>query len=99
MECRQEYYRQLYSDKIDFVEATLEDVTKQEGANRFLKELGGEGSAILFGKRNASSASISEANKRNLSFLLDRIKLNIPEIVSLYITSGRRLSFENVTSK
>mgnify|MGYP000061780794 CR=1 FL=1 len=97
VECRQEYYRQLYSDKIDFVEATLEDVTTQKGADYFLKQLGSDKKAIIFGKKNASKTNIGDEKKEEIAFLLERINIDVTKVVSNYISSGTRLSFENET--
>ncbi len=92
IECRQEYYNQLYSGKINFVEADLEDVVTQAGGDRFLNKLGINKRAKLIGKKNASQPNDDGNVKNHFSNLLGSLTIDPKLIAKEYISAGRRLS-------
>ncbi len=95
IECRQAYYKQLFGEKINFVEADLEDIVSQDGADYFLRKLGLDKKAKTIGKRNASPAENDRNIKERFSYLLENLDITPEKVAAAYISAGKRLSVVN----
>ena len=93
MEARQMYYLKIYKNKFNFIETTLEAITKNDGAKEFLSNLGiNSNNPILPPKINQN---IIEENVDLVSIvneIYNSISINIEEIVDEFIKSGKSLS-------
>jgi hypothetical protein len=91
MEVRQEYYKQIYGDRFNFIDAKLEDITKSTGASLLAKSL----------KINDEINLPPPKNANNLKPLPEMVKLatdfesicNIDpkSIATTFIESGERI--------
>lgn len=92
MEARQEYYKQLYSDKFRFIDCRLEEMVTHAGAKRLLEELGHEGEPVIPGKKNATKSSGNDNLKMKLNVKADRFKRFDPAVAAAkFIEMGGRL--------
>lgn len=93
MESRQEYYKTLFGERFNFIDATLEDIVTPEGARTL-------GSSLSFGQeldlpppKNANKLSPSfEMIKRATDFD-SMCQINPKDIAEEFIKSGDRLAF------
>ncbi len=94
MEARQAFYLLRYGDRLDFVEARLEDLTTRDGAARLLGALGHEGEVVLPERSNASGGDreTHEALKTEMRRTLAGIAFDPVQIARSYIAKNRVLS-------
>jgi len=85
MECRQTYYERHYGDRIHFVQAQLEDVTRPAGAKQLLADLGVERTPILPPKKNANSVTSSEQLVEQIDEAIRRHNFDPESLVDQYI--------------
>jgi hypothetical protein len=88
MQTRQAYYRQIYGNRVRFVDADLDVVTKPEGAAQFWAELGGEGECMLPPKKNATNAPIPENLTRAITEITEKISFDPDEIARAAVARG-----------
>lgn len=93
MEARYAYYQLKYGDRINFVEARLEEATKPDGAARLLAALGHDGVPVLPEKKNATlnQSGVNDALTAEIRTLLGRLKFDAKAIATAYIDAGRTL--------
>ena len=91
VEARQAYYRQLYGDKYNFIDAKLESSTTQQGAQKLLAHFGHQGQAYLPAKTNANKGTTSGFDPEMVRQFIERIHFDSEKIASEYIANGRRL--------
>lgn len=91
VEARQAYYRQLYSDRYTFVDATLESATTMRGAQNLLAPFGHKGAVYLPEKANANINQGSPVPAEQIQSVVDHIKFDAEQIAADFIKSGRRL--------
>lgn len=91
VEVRQEYYKQLYSDRFTFVEAKLENATKQKGAEELLAKFGHKGSVYLPEKANANVNNTPPIAPERVAEIVSRVNFDPEKIAKDFIASGRRL--------
>jgi hypothetical protein len=96
MDARQRYYERLYSNRLNFVPALLEVISKQEGANEFLGQLGWSDPAMLPAPSNKNNFLPNEELFYRVQDVIGRLNFDVDALVDAYIASGRTLcSTEN----
>ncbi|THH38412.1 hypothetical protein E4Z66_02240 [Aliishimia ponticola] len=93
MAARQAYYQMAYGDRVSFVEAQLEEVTKPEGAARFWADLGGQGTCSLPPPKNASSTAPPAELLAQVQAITDKIAFDADAVARAAIAKG--FSFES----
>nr|WP_321980723.1 hypothetical protein [uncultured Cohaesibacter sp.] len=88
MLARQEYYRQKYSDRIKMVEINLEEVTKEEGASKFLECLDIKTEIKLPPPSNQNKSKAPEQLVTKISKIVGAVKLDMERIVKKEIADG-----------
>jgi len=91
MEARQEYYRQLYSNRFTFVDCQLEDMVTANGARALLRTLGSDAEPILPPKKNANVRTPSDEFRQQISAAAKKVSFDPTAIAASFIRSGRRL--------
>lgn len=92
MSARQEYYVQKFSDKISMHQVTLEELTSDTGAQEFHRLLSVPGNCIVPSPKNENRAKPSEQLIQQISEIVEKIKVDIPQLVEDTISNG--FSFE-----
>ncbi|KUP92536.1 hypothetical protein [Tritonibacter horizontis] len=85
MECRQTYYERLFGDRIRFVHAQLEEITRPQGAAAFLAELGHVAAPILPDKKNASQIATSQDLVAKIDHMIAQLGFDPDGIVDRYL--------------
>lgn len=88
MAARQAYYHQLYRDRINMVDARLEDITKPEGAQAFWASLGFETPCVLPPPANATKGKQDDALRDQIETLTAQIAFDADEIAAAAIRRG-----------
>ncbi|MEM6462143.1 MAG: hypothetical protein AAF724_09530 [Pseudomonadota bacterium] len=91
MEARQEYYRQLYADRFEFIDCTLEAMTTEAGAGMLLKRLGFTVSPVLPPRRNAKREKPKTRLRRKLFEALDTFRFDPVAEAQRFIEAGKSL--------
>ena len=91
VEARQAYYRQMFGDRYNFVDAKLESATTQKGAQKLLARFGHEGPVFMPDKTNTKGGSKSGFDPKMVGDFIERIKFDPEELAADYIKNGRRL--------
>ncbi|WP_205877391.1 hypothetical protein [Leisingera sp. NJS204] len=101
MEARYAYYLLKFGQQINFVETTLEEATKPEGAARLLAALNHSGQPVLPEKKNAtrSQSEVTEALTGEIRTLLKRVDFDPVALATSYINSGRSLDSPTMRRK
>ncbi|WP_299850625.1 hypothetical protein [uncultured Roseovarius sp.] len=103
METRQAYYLEKYKGILNFVEASLEEVTTETGATHLLRALGFSGNAAkLPPKANASSLPANQTNEDLVSQIRDllaRMEFDPKSIAASFIAGQRSLSMPAVSGQ
>lgn len=81
MTARQEYYAQKFSNKTSMYNVTLEELTTFTGAQDFHKLLGLRGKCIVPPPKNENQAKPSEHLIKQVSEIVDKIKVDMPQLV------------------
>ncbi|MDC3109106.1 hypothetical protein OA517_01975 [Alphaproteobacteria bacterium] len=88
MEARQEYYRQMYSNKIKMVEVKLEELVSENGANKFYSELGFKGNCFIPPPKNINKKKQNDKVINILEKIFDKINVDMQKLVSEAIKDG-----------
>lgn len=93
MEARQEYYKELYKDRFNFIDVTLEQIVKKDGAKNLASSLGFPQDIILPPPNNENKREPSN-EMTDLAANFDSIcQIDPKEIAEEFIKSGDRLGF------
>lgn len=92
MDARQLYYERLYSDKLGMISTTLEDLSNEAGAARFLTQIGHEGAVILPERRNMSRVNTDSGLVSFVQRLVKGFNYDGDAIVQRYLDQGRQLT-------
>ena len=92
IEVRQEYYKQLYPERFKFIDCTLEQIIRPEGAEEIMKSLDINIDTIKLPPRiNEYPASRNEQLITYIQNWVNSIEFNPGEIAERFIASGRSL--------
>lgn len=91
MEARQEYYKLLYGDRFNFIDATLEEITKDAGALTLAESLNINKDIVLPPPANANKLSPSPETIRLATEFQSICKIDPKEIAQTFIESGERI--------
>jgi hypothetical protein len=91
MEARQRYYERLYRNRLNFVSVILEVISKEEGANEFLGQLGWSEPAVLPAPSNKNNFPPDEELFYRVQDVIGRLNFDVDSLVDAYIASGRTL--------
>ena len=91
VDARQRYYERLYSDRLNFLQARLECISKEEGANEFLDQIGWCEPAVVPAARNQNNVPRNEELFYRVQEALGRFEFDVDALVDAYIASGRTL--------
>jgi hypothetical protein len=91
VDARQRYYERLYSDRLNFLQARLECISKEEGANKFLDQIGWCEPAVVPTASNQNNAPPNEELFYRVQEALGRFNFDVDALVDGYIASGRTL--------
>ena len=94
MAARQEYYRQKYEDKLRFVDISLEEVTKLDGAQSFLSALHVSGECKMPLPENQNKANPSSELVDKVTQVIDSTNFDVEILVKDLISKG--FSFEPI---
>lgn len=97
MEARYAYYLLKYRQKINFVEARLEEAVKPHGAAELLADLGHSGRIVLPEKKNATQdpSGVTDELTAEIRALLDRLNFDPVAAAASYIEAGRSLDMRS----
>ncbi|MCG7623268.1 hypothetical protein [Epibacterium sp. Ofav1-8] len=85
MECRQTYYERVFGDRIRFVRAQLEEITRPQGAAALLSALGQDTAPVLPPKKNANAVATSDELVDQIDIAIRRHKFDPEALVDKYI--------------
>ncbi|MDC0011655.1 hypothetical protein OAE29_00030 [Octadecabacter sp.] len=88
MLARQEYYTQNFTHKIAMHHVDIEKLTTKSGAQDFLKGLGFSGECELPSPLNENKVKPSDKLVQNISDIVDKINIDMPQIVEDIIKRG-----------
>ena len=88
MTARQEYYRQKYGDKLKFIDVSLEEITKLDGAQRFLKTLQVGNKCILPQPKNANKVKPTVELVHQVKTLVESVNFDVEVLVKDCISKG-----------
>jgi hypothetical protein len=94
MTARQEYYRQKYSDKLRFIDVSLEEITKLDGAQKFLKSLQLNNECILPHPKNANQVKPTVELVHQVKAFVNSVNFDVEVLVEDWISKG--FSFDSV---
>ena len=81
MAARQEYYRQKYSDKLQFIDVSLEEITKLDGDQRFLRTLEVSNECILPQTKNANKVKQSIELVHKVKTIVNTVNFDVEVLV------------------
>ena len=88
MSARQEYYMQMFADKISTYQVSLEELTTDIGAKDFYNMLGLQGKCIIPSQKNANPVKPNEQLVQQVSEIVEKINADIPQLVADSIKQG-----------
>lgn len=88
MDARQEYYRQKYSNKIDIISTSLEDVVTKNGARNLLNNLKLNSECLMPPQKNANKQKSSIEAMHKVKSIVDNINFNCEAVVFQAIKEG-----------
>ena len=88
MTARQEYYRQKYSDKLRFIDVSIEEITKLDGAQRFLKALQVNNECILPQPKNANKVKPTAELVHQVKTFVNSVNFDVEVLVKDCISKG-----------
>jgi len=91
MEARQEYYKQLYCDRFNFIDVKLEEVTKNTGAAYLAKALRINDSIVLPSPANANKLTPTVEMIKLATDFASKCNIDPKSIAKTFIESGDRL--------
>ena len=95
MEARQEYYRILYGDRFNFVDAVLEEIVTPEGAKNLCSSLAIDKDLELPSPKNINKLQPTPEMIKLATDFNSICQINPTEIAKEFIKSGDRLSVIN----
>ena len=93
MEARQEYYRILYGDRFNFVDAALEEIVTPEGAKHLGSSLAIDKDLELPSPKNANKLQPTPEMIKLVTNFNSICQIDPKEIAKKFINSGERLAF------
>ena len=94
MAARQEYYRQKYGDKLRFIDVSLEEITKLDGAQRFLRTLQVSNECILPQPKNANKVEPTVGLINQVKTIVNTVNFDVEALVEDCMSKG--FSFDEV---
>ena len=91
MEARQEYYRMIFGDQFNFIEAKLEDITKPDGASLLAKSLKINEDISLPSQENTNLLEPSPEMIKLATNFGSMCNIDPKSIAKTFIESGDRL--------
>jgi hypothetical protein len=88
MAARQEYYRQKYGDKLKFIDVSLEEVTKLDGAQRFLRTLQVSNECILPQPKNANKVEPTVKLIDQVKTIVNSVNFDVEALVKDCMSKG-----------
>lgn len=88
MAARQEYYRKKYSDKLKFIDVSLEEITKLDGAQRFLRTLEVSNECILPQPKNANKVKPSVELVHKVKTIVNTVNFDVEVLVKDCMSKG-----------
>ena len=88
MMARQEYYRQKYGDKLRFIDVSIEEITKLDGAQRFLKTLQVSNECILPQPKNANEVKPTVELVHQVKTFVNSVNFDVEVLVKDCISKG-----------
>jgi hypothetical protein len=92
MEARQTYYLAQFAERMTFIEARLEEITKPAGARKLLEQIGINADPIMPPPVNTNRGRPDPDLTAKVSELVNRIRFDADALVTAYLESGRSLS-------
>jgi len=91
MDARQEYYRQKFGARLNFIEVDLETATTEQGARQFWSDLGFDGACTLPPPKNENVGPSNPEVTDTVAQVVAKVNFDAAEIVSGYLAAGRSL--------
>jgi len=91
MDARQVYYKRLYSSKMKFIEAELEELATHDGAAKFWHGIGGDGDCILPPRRNQNTNQPTPELVAQVTELVQSVSYDGNGLVEKFISEGNSL--------
>ena len=88
MAARQEFYRQKYGDKLRFIDVSLEEATKLNGAKKFLRTLQVRNECILPPPKNSNKVEPNVALVNQVSTIVDSVNFDVDVLVKDCMSKG-----------
>lgn len=98
LSARQEYYKTLYSHKIKFVDAVLEQISKDEGASKLLSDLELGELKTIPQAANQSSQSNDPAMVQTMKDVFEKTRGLANEAANQYFKAGKRLHIDSLNN-
>lgn len=91
MEARQIYYKRLFSDRINFIEADLLELNSSEVASRLLQSIGIYGQPKFPPPSNEGGLALSQEMSAFVDRVFSEAAIDVEAHVARFVDSGRRL--------
>jgi len=88
MAARQEYYRQKYGDKLMFIDVSLEEITKLDGAQKILRTLKVSSECKLPPAKNANQVQPAVALVDQVSTIVNSVNFDVEALVKECMSKG-----------
>jgi len=88
MTARQEYYRQKYGGKLKFIDVSLEEITKLDGAQKILKSLQLNNKCILPQPKNANKVKPTVELVHQVKAFVNSVNFDVEVLVEDCISKG-----------
>lgn len=98
LSARQEYYKTLYSHKIRFIDAVLEQISKNNGAVKLLSDLELGELKTMPKAANQSSQSNDPAMVRTMKDVFEKTRGLANDAVTQYFKAGKRLHIDSLNN-
>ncbi len=88
MEARQEYYRHKYANKLKFIDVSLEEITKLDGAQRFLRTLQVNNECVLPQPKNANQVKPPVELIQQVKAIVNSVNFDVEALVKEWMSKG-----------
>ena len=88
MAARQEYYRQKYSDQLQLIDVSLEEITKLDGAQRFLRTLQVNNECVLPQPKNANQVKPPVELIQQVKAIVNSVNFDVEPLVKEWMSKG-----------
>ena len=88
MAARQEYYRQKYGDKLQFIDVSLEEITQLNGAQKFLRTLKVNNECILPQPENANKVEPAVKLIDQVKTIVNTVNFDVEVLVDDCMSKG-----------